>query len=379
MEDSMGVVSLCSDLIRCRSVTPTDDGAMDCLAGFLSKVGFDTQIITFTSADESNSIKNLFAQFGDSGRKILGFLGHSDVVPAGDNWSVDPFAAVLRDGYLIGRGVADMKGGIAAFCCAAAEFAIRPFDGTIRIFITGDEEIGSPEGAQSLIKFAADNNLIPHHCLIGEPSSNVLLGDRVYLGHRGSLNVRVTSKGKQGHSAYPENYQNSLSNLCRYITKINDYPWRYENKRFPRTNLEVTMLFTDNYAPNVVPELSSANLNIRFGDDYSVETLKLILEGSANGLKDLSFDFFPSGDAYFCDDKTLSPLLAESIRDITCLVPTFSTAGGTSDGRFLFPLCSTIEFGLPDSTIHQKNEKVKIQDLRNLKRIYLSFLQRYFV
>ncbi|MDR0753093.1 MAG: M20/M25/M40 family metallo-hydrolase, partial [Holosporaceae bacterium] len=287
----MDVVSFCSDLIRCKSVTPRDDGAIDCISKFLSSVGFKTQILTFKSQDGGNVVQNLFAEYGNSRKKILGFIGHSDVVPAGDQWNEDPFVAVQKEGFLFGRGVADMKGGLAAFCCAVAKFVQRPFAGIIELFITGDEEIGSPEGMQSLLKWMVENDRIPHDCLIGEPSSDVKLGDRVYLGHRGSLNVVVMLHGRQGHSAYPANYQNSLANLCRYIVKISDYSWKHESKKFPKTNLEVTMLSTNNYAPNIVPDLSSANLNIRFGDDYTTEQLKIIIAQEAEGFEGLSFAF----------------------------------------------------------------------------------------
>ncbi|MDR1235760.1 MAG: succinyl-diaminopimelate desuccinylase [Holosporaceae bacterium] len=374
----MDVIDFCSDLIRCRSVTPDDDGAIDYIANFLSLIGFETKILTFKSEDNSNVIKNLFAKYGNSDRKILGFIGHSDVVPAGENWETNPFAAVQKNGFLIGRGVADMKGGIASFCCAVAEFIRQPFSGSIEFFITGDEEVGSREGIRSLIEWADDAKLIPHDCLIGEPSSDVRLGDRIYSGHRGSLNVFVKSRGKQGHSAYPANYKNSLANLCRYIVKISDYPWKHENKKFPKTNLEVTMLFSDNCATNIVPELSSANLNIRFGDDYTSETLKTIIEQEAKEFNELTFDFYPSGEAYYCDNERLKNILAASVKEVVNIDPSFSAAGGTSDGRFMIHHCNVIEFGVQDATIHQKDEKVKVSDLQNLKKIYLSFLKKYF-
>ncbi|MDR1334183.1 MAG: succinyl-diaminopimelate desuccinylase [Holosporaceae bacterium] len=374
----MNVVDFCSDLIRCKSITPHDDGAIDYIAKFLSSLGFETEILTFASENNSNIIKNLWAKFGNSNKKVLGFIGHSDVVPAGENWEVDPFAAVQKDGFLMGRGVADMKGGIAAFCCAVAQFVQQPFDGAIEFFITGDEEIGSYEGIQSLIKWAAERKLIPDDCLIGEPSSHLQLGDRVYLGHRGSVNIVVKSQGKQGHSAYPANYKNSLANLCKYIAKISEYPWKHENKKFPPTNLEVTMLFTDNYATNVVPELSMANLNIRFGDDYTAETLRMVLQQESKEFDGLSFDVHPSGEAYYCDNENLKNILAASIKETVGIDPSFSAAGGTSDGRFMIHHCNVIEFGVPDATIHQKNEKVKISDLQNLEKIYLAFLKKYF-
>ncbi|MDR0968501.1 MAG: succinyl-diaminopimelate desuccinylase [Holosporaceae bacterium] len=374
----MNVVELCSNLIKCKSVTPNDDGAIELVAEFLSSAGFETRILAFKSEDGKNAVKNLFAKYGNGRKKILGFIGHTDVTPAGEGWDVNPFAAVQKDGFLIGRGAVDMKGGLAAFCCAAAEFVKRPFDGAIEFFVTGDEEIGSYEGMRSLIKWVMENDLTPSDCLVGEPSSNERLGDCAILGHRGSLNAVVKSRGKQGHVAYPENYKNSLAALCKYIAKISDYKWKHENKKFPATNLEVTMLFTNNYATNVVPDSSFANLNIRFGDDYTIKTLEAILEREAESFEGLSFDFIEDGEAYYCDNENLKNILSSSIKETVGIEPSFSAGGGTSDGRFMANYCNVIEFGLQDATMHQKNEKVSVEDLKNLERVYYSFLDKYF-
>ncbi|MDR2766611.1 MAG: succinyl-diaminopimelate desuccinylase [Holosporaceae bacterium] len=371
------VVSFCSDLIRCKSVTPRNDDAIEYISSFLLTLGFETNVLTFKSPDGANVIKNLFARYGRSESKILGFLGHSDVVPPGDGWDVDPFAAVQRDGFLIGRGAADMKGGISAFCCAVAQFVEQKFDGGVEFFITGDEEVGSREGIQSVIKWMLKNGCTPHDCFIGEPSSDVSLGDRIYLGHRGSMNVTVKSHGRQGHSAYPHSYKNSLSNLCRYVALMADYRWDHRDLRFPSTNLEPTLLFADNHATNVVPEKSSANLNIRFGGDYAFDDLKRILMERAEPFG-LSLEFNCSGDPYYCNDEKLKRLLSAAIAEIVGVEATFSAAGGTSDGRYMAKHCNVIEFGLPDATIHQKNERIKISDLQNLEKIYLAFLGKYF-
>ncbi|MDR1375383.1 MAG: succinyl-diaminopimelate desuccinylase [Holosporaceae bacterium] len=374
---TINVISLCSDLIKCKSVTPADDGALEQISSFLRSIGFETTILTFSSPDSSNSIKNLFAKYGSSGKRTLGFLGHTDVTPPGDNWEVDPFAALPKDGFLIGRGAIDMKGGISAFCCAVQQFVRQKFDGSIEFFITGDEEVGSPEGTLSLLEWMVDNEYTPHDCLVGEPSSDKVLGDRIFLGHRGSMNVSVKSNGKQGHSAYPENYRNSLADLCRYIVKMLNYEWKHEDKRFPPTNLEPTLLFTNNYATNVVPDKSSANLNIRFGGDYNSDSIKQILLKEAKAFE-IYLDFNVSGESYYCCNKELKVLLSEAIRETANIDPTFSAAGGTSDGRHMARHCNVIEFGPLDATMHQKNERIKIADLQKLEKIYLAFLKKYF-
>jgi succinyl-diaminopimelate desuccinylase len=340
-------------------------------------------MLTFVSADKSNAVVNLFANFegqlSENGH-LLGFLGHSDVVPAGDGWDVDPFAAVQQDGYLIGRGIADMKGGIAAFCSAAASFVHRrgkDFPGSIKILITGDEEVGSPEGAVSLINWCRENGQLPQDCIIGEPSSEVVLGDRIYVGHRGSINIKAKSIGKQGHVAYRDNYINSLAIVSQFVVKVLNYEWKYEDARFPKTNAEPTLLFTNNYATNVVPDLSSVNINVRFGADYTPEELKDIFRAIAAEFNmELEFEF--NGNAYYCHDQRLSSLLASSIEEVAGISPRFSAAGGTSDGRYMAPHCNIIEFGLQDATIHQKNEKIKMEDLLNLEKIYETFMDKYF-
>lgn len=366
----MDAADFCSRLIGFNTVTPAKKDIFDFIADFLSPLGFETRILKF------GDVYNLFAKKNMSNaRKSLGFLGHADVVPAGENWDSDPFAATEKDGFLIGRGVCDMKSGLAAFCCAV-EKAAEDIDGGIEFFITGDEEVGSYEGVQALLDWIEKNEVFPQCCLIGEPSSAERTGDRVYLGHRGSLNVEVISHGKQGHAAFPAGFDNSLSKLCRYIAKMKEYQWDDKNPFFPATNLEPTLFYSKNYAMNVVPDESSANINIRFSDSYSCESLKKIFQHENNG--NLELKFRCSGEAYFCRNETLKNTLCEAIFEITQLHPEFSGAGGTSDGRFMKDYCDVIEFGVPDAAMHQKNEKVKISDIRDLEKIYEAFLRKYF-
>ncbi|MBO7454155.1 MAG: succinyl-diaminopimelate desuccinylase [Alphaproteobacteria bacterium] len=372
----MDVVRFCSDLVRCKSVTPADDGAIDYISEFLKGLGFETKILKFSEGDRT--VRNLFAKFEKGKGANLGFLGHSDVVPAGDGWDSDPFDPILLDGFLIGRGVADMKGGISAFCCAVEKFVReKSFSGSIRIFVTGDEEIGSYQGIRSLLNWAKGRGEIPNDCLVGEPSSDKEVGDRVYIGHRGSINVKAKSVGKQLHVACSQNETNSLAQICRYVAAMKDYEWKYEDRRFPKTNLEPTLLFTGNYAENIVPGESSANVNIRFGADYNSEQIKRILSEKAAPLG-IELSFRVSGEAYCCDDERLKNLISAAIKNTTGLTPRFSTGGGTSDGRHMIKHCNVIEFGIQDRTMHQSNERVKIEDLRKLENIYFEFLRLYF-
>lgn len=368
------VIDLCSKLINYESTTPAKRDVFDFLASFLYELGFETKILSFSS-ESGNIVYNLFAKRGNpNSQKSLGFLGHIDVVPAGDNWNSNPFNAEVKDGYLIGRGVADMKSGIAAFLSAVQK---SQSTGCIEIFITGDEEVGSYEGTQALLHWMQRNEKFPSCCLIGEPSSINRTGDRVYLGHRGSINVRVVSEGKQGHVAFPSNFDNALSKLCKYISKMKSYQWIYKDTRFPRTNLEPTMLNNKNIAVNVVSDMSSANINVRFSGDYTFETLKRIFQENNND--DLKLQFDCSAEAYCCENNALNELISASIFENVGIYPVFSAAGGTSDGRFMKDYCDVIEFGVPDTTIHQKNEKVKISDIEDLERVYITFMSKYFL
>lgn len=376
--DDVDCVKFCSDLIRFKTITPNDDGIAEYICDFLKNCGFRTKILEFQS--ENGPVKNIFARFGNSDEKILGFLGHADVVPPGDGWDGDPFQPIEKNGKLYGRGVCDMKSGLAAFCCAVRKFiqksAGSSFNGSIEIFITGDEEIGTRSGTQSLLQWVSEHEKMPHDCLIGEPSSRKKLGDRAYPGHRGSLNVKATAHGVQGHVASTIGDENSLTKLCAYIMRMKNYPWGAGNGKFPHTNLEPTLLYTNNYAVNVVPDLSYANMNVRFGDDYSFEQLFDIFQRNNND--NLELEFNCSGEAYYCDSKILQKILADSIEDVVGITPEFSGAGGISDGRFMITHCNIIEFGIVDTTMHQKNENIAVDDLRNLEAIYLKFLSKYF-
>lgn len=373
-DKEINVVDFCSDLIRFQTVSPDNSEAADYIGDFLLECGFGVRICHFIG---SYRAKNVFAAFGKpNAKKRLGFLGHVDVVPEGSGWNTDPFDPVQKNGFLIGRGVADMKGGVAAFCCAVAKFLKQTScDGYIAVFITGDEEIGSDEGLQPLL--GVTGPFIPNDCLIGEPSSDVKLGDRIYIGHRGSLNVKATAEGRQGHSAYPQNYDNALMRLCNFITAVKNYEWKHEDKRFPITNAEPTLMISDNVAVNVVPGTASVNINVRFGSDYSTQDLEKIFSEIANA-HSIEVKFLESGDAYCCDNENLKNMLSGAINKVTGLTPKFSTEGGTSDGRFMSQFCNVIEFGLQDATIHQANECAKISDLQALENIYFEFLKTYF-
>lgn len=373
----MNVIDLCSQLVSFRSITPNDDGIAEYVANFLeTRCGCSCKILEFQS--ENGVVKNLFASRGVDHDYSLGFIGHLDVVPPGDGWTSDPFCAVQHDNRIFGRGVCDMKGGVAAFCCALENFVKQDKTSQygIRIFLTGDEEIGSTAGMQSLLRWAEQNKQLPSACLVGEPTSIDNTGDRIYLGHRGSVNVNVVATGKQNHVATAPASDNALTKLCCYITSLTKHKWRINSSRFPSTKLEPTLLFNNNYATNIIPDNASANVNVRFSDDYTPEELQNIFRQYNSENLQLNFNF--CGLPYYCNDTTLPNILAKSIEQVVQLKPVFSGGGGTSDGRFMIMHCPVIEFGLPDATMHQKDESVAIADLLSLEKIYTHFIYNYF-
>lgn len=383
----MDVVEFLSQLVSFESVTPKDAGAIDFISDNFKTLGFNTHIF------EKNGIKNFFASYEFSGNsdkkitrapkngdeKILAFVGHSDVVPAGVDWKTAPFKAEIIDGKIFARGVADMKGGIAAFFFAIKNFLQKKCEtaGAIYVLITGDEEVGSYDGMRRLLDWCQQNKKMPTDCLLAEPSSLDKLGDRIYIGHRGSINIEIMSRGIQRHVAYGVS-KNSLSEICRFIAHVLDYKWRHEDKRFPKISIEPTLLHSPNYAVNVVPDFSSANINVRFGADYTSEDIIVIFNELAKNF-DVELKFNLSGEAYCCENPKLKNQLADAILEVVGLQPEFSCAGGTSDGRFIVNLCNVIEFGIQDATIHQKNENISVEDLKRLAKIYEKFIENYFL
>lgn len=388
----MDVVEFCRKLVSCKSITPNDCGAIDFLAEYFSSLGF------FIKTFKNKGVKNLFAvyDFGNGEKqklfseekffkerkndKKLLFFGHSDVVPEGENWDTDPFLLTEKNGRLYGRGVADMKGGISAFAVAIKNYLQKkhPKKGSLYIIITGDEEIGSYEGIESVIDWLKENKITFSDALLAEPSSDKVLGDRVFIGHRGSINISISSKGKQGHVAYEGSYKNSLSHVIKFVAHILNYKWKHENKKFPKISIEPTLLYTNNYAVNVVPDFSKANINVRFGADYKSKDIIEIFKNEAQNFC-VELEFFVSGEPYSSENFNLQKKISEAIFEITNVKPRFSCEGGTSDARFMINLCNVIEFGIEDRTIHQKNENVSVEDLKNLGKIYERFLEKYFM
>ena len=375
-------IAIAQALIRCRSVTPDEGGALDYLGDLLSRAGFEVHRQKFASPGFPE-IDNLFAKIG-SGRPHLVFAGHTDVVPPGReaNWSEPPFAGVLKDGKLYGRGATDMKGAIAAFAAAAIGFvAEKKPKGTISFLITGDEEGPAVNGTVKLLAWAKARGERFSHALVGEPTSVSKLGDMMKIGRRGSLCGTITVRGKQGHVAYPDRAHNPVPALIAMCAALKEKPYDKGSKEFQPSNLEVVSLETGNTAFNVIPAEVKARFNIRFNDKHTPAKLKKEIEQrlkkAAKGAR-FTLEWEPASESYLTPRGPFVDLVSKAVLDATGIKAAVSTSGGTSDARFIKNYCPVIDLGLVGTTMHQVDENVPVKDLEKLTKIYRTILDRYF-
>ncbi|WP_369411917.1 succinyl-diaminopimelate desuccinylase [Pacificimonas pallii] len=370
---------LAQALVRCPSVTPLDEGAQDVLAGALEAAGFSVWRHVWGEAPDG-PVHNLFARrdHGGGGRHFA-FAGHTDVVPPGERaqWDVDPFAAEVKDGMLVGRGASDMKSAIAAFVSAAE--AVRPDAGSISLVITGDEEGPATYGTKLLLKWMAENGHVPDHCLVGEPTSRGKLGDMVKIGRRGSVNAWVRVKGAQGHVAYPHMASNPIPPLTEILSRLQHRVLDEGNSWFQPSNLEVTDLHVGNPAHNIIPAMAEARLNIRFNDMHSGAGLvDWMRETAADVSENAEVEAIISGESFLTPPGAFSSLIADAISAETGAAPELSTSGGTSDARFIRSFCPVVECGLVGASMHKVGEHAAVEDIEALARIYVRILDGYF-
>ena len=370
-------IQLAQELIRCPSVTPADEGALDVLERTLKPLGFEVHRLTFGEAPDG-PVHNLFARRGSDGPHFA-FAGHTDVVPVGDAaaWSLDPFSAEIRDGQLVGRGAADMKGAIAAFVAAVAGAGDLP--GSLSFVITGDEEGPATFGTTRLLDWMEANGHVPDACLVGEPTSLQRLGDVMKVGRRGSLNAWITVNGAQGHVAYPHRADNPIRRLVAILAELQARGLDHGSDWFDPSNLEITDMGVGNPAMNIIPAQARARLNIRFNDRHRGADLKAwIEEVVARHAPAHEVTVKISGEAFLTEPGTLSETIAGAVEAVTGLRPEASTSGGTSDARFIRRLCPVVEFGLPGQSMHKVDEMVQVADVLSLTDIYAEVLQRWF-
>lgn len=372
---------LTSDLIKCPSVTPEEGGAISLLMKLLTEHGFDCTRI------ERGGVSNLFARWGTGKNgRTFGFNGHTDVVPVGDvsAWSVDPFGAEVKDGFLYGRGATDMKSGVAAFVAAAIDFTTHtPPDGSVIITITGDEEGDAVDGTTAILDWMKQHGQTMDHCLVGEPTSPNHMGEMMKIGRRGSLTAFISIQGVQGHSAYPHRANNPVSAMVQLMSALEAVPLDNGTEHFDQSTLAITTIDVGNRATNVIPETCHATVNIRFNDEHSGQSLtnwlKSHVDVVANNTKThIRMNVKISGESFITPPGELSDLISKSVEAELGVKPELSTTGGTSDARFIKDVCPVTEFGLVGKTMHAVDERVEIEHIHQLKRIYSRILQQYF-
>jgi succinyl-diaminopimelate desuccinylase len=377
-------VSFTRDLIRCPSVTPANAGALEVVERALKAAGFETHRLVFTEPGTPD-VDNLFARIG-AGAPHLVFAGHTDVVPTGDptRWSVDPFAAEIRDGRVIGRGASDMKGGVGAFLAAALAFIERhgPPKGALSFLLTGDEEGPSINGTVKMLDWARERGETFDHAIVGEPTNVSAVGDTIKIGRRGSLNGRIRVLGKQGHVAYPHRADNPVPVIARIAAALSAHEFDAGTAHFDRTNLEVSSIDVGNSAVNVIPAEARAQFNVRFNDAWTLETLRAriaaVVEEAAGGAR-VELEFLPSNAVSFITHPcAFTELVSKAVQEVTGLTPELSTSGGTSDARFITRDCPVVEFGLTNETIHAVDESARVADIDTLAAVYLKILESYF-
>ena len=374
----INAVDLTANLIRCSSVTPNEGGALKLLEAILSDHGFSCTRV------DRGKVSNLFARWGSG--KTFGFNGHTDVVPVGDisSWTFDPFGAKIHDGWMYGRGAADMKSGVAAFAAAAIDFVTdTPPSGSIVLAITGDEEGPAKDGTLALLDWMEAKNEVMDVCLVGEPTCPDEMGQMIKIGRRGSMNAHFKVTGKQGHSAYPHRAKNPLPAMARLVDQLSMTELDHGTQHFDASTIAVVTIDTGNSATNIIPKQSLATVNIRFNDSHSGDSLTKWLKIQTEEIMEtfgveISTEVHISGESFITPPGAFSDLVARAVQVETNRKPILSTSGGTSDARFVQHHCPVIEFGLVGKTMHQVDERVEVAQIHQLKSIYTRVLSDYF-
>ena len=368
-------LDLTKDLINRKSVTPEDAGCQEMMANILKPLGFEIEDLTFADT------KNIWARRGTDG-PLFCFAGHTDVVPTGpeNKWQTPPFEATEKDGYIHGRGAADMKGSLAAMLVATENFvqANPEHKGSIAFLITSDEEGPFINGTTKVIDTLEARNEKITWCLVGEPSSTNEVGDIVKNGRRGSLTGDLLVKGIQGHVAYPHLAKNPIHESTLALAELANTQWDKGNDSFPATSFQISNINGGTGAGNVIPGELKICFNFRFSTEVTDQELitRVIKVLDAHKL-DYDIDWTFNGQPFLTDSGKLVEATQQAIKHCTGRETLLSTAGGTSDGRFIAPTgAQVIELGPVNATIHKIDECVKIDDLDILSDIYQDILQR---
>tara|TARA_R100001129_G_scaffold57704_1_gene39734 strand:- start:152 stop:1282 length:1131 start_codon:yes stop_codon:yes gene_type:complete len=371
---SSETLALAKELISRPSVTPEDEGCQQVIGERLAALGFELETMVFEDTT------NLWARRGQ-GRKVFCFAGHTDVVPPGDvnDWQFPPFEPTIHDGYLYGRGAADMKGSLAAMVTATEAFIEKHpnVDADIAFLITSDEEGPFINGTKRVIETLQARNEPIDWCIVGEPSSTDKLGDVVKNGRRGSLTGDLTVLGIQGHVAYPHLADNPVHKIAPALSDLVNEQWDEGNASFPPTTFQVSNINAGTGAGNVIPGRIDTQFNFRFSTEVTAEELKQRTEAilDKHNLK-YSLTWKLNGPPFLTDSGGLIEAVTHAIQDECGFETELSTGGGTSDGRFIAPTgAQVVELGPVNATIHKVNERVKADDLDKLSALYLRCME----
>jgi succinyl-diaminopimelate desuccinylase len=367
-------LELTKDLMARRSVTPADEGCQAVMTSRLAALGFKIEALRY------GSVENFWATHGQGG-PVFCFAGHTDVVPTGplEEWRTDPFVPTLRDGMLYGRGAADMKSGLAAMVTATEDFVRNHPDhkGTIAFLITSDEEGPSVDGTKRVAEMLAGRGQRIDYCVVGEPSSEGVIGDTIKVGRRGSFSGRLTVHGVQGHVAYPQLAENPVHTFAPALAELTSRVWDNGTEHFQPTTFQVSNFNAGTGAPNVIPGELKARFNLRYSPVQTQEKLKEIVEGILRKHRvRYSLEWYVSGEPFYTQPGALSDAVSSAIENVLGSRPKLSTGGGTSDGRFIAPLgAQVVELGVINASIHKVNESVRVEDIDALHRMYLWTLR----
>ena len=373
-------IKLAQELIRFPTVKTEDKRIMKFLSRKLTAIGFKCTIIKSKGTGPKPAL-NLYARFGKS-KPHVNFLGHTDVVANLNNWKIPPFKAVVRKGYLNGRGSQDMKGSVACWISAVSNFIKnKKFSGSISIIISADEET-TGYGCPAVMKYLKKKGEKIDFSLVGEPSSNKSVGDEIRIGRRGSMNGIITVYGKSGHSAFAGSYINPCTALAKIISKLKSSSLDNGTKFMPPSNLEFTKMNVDNLSENVVPQSASAKFNVRFNSKHKSSSLKKKLSKIINIVAKkekckTKIEYKVSGEAFYTKPNREIYMVKKIVKKVTGNSAKLNCRGGTSDSRFLGSI-PRLELGLRNNTIHMVDERTSISDLKKLTKIYYNILENYF-
>ena len=364
----MKLLELFKHLIESKSETPDDGGLLDFIESYLP----DFEAVRVDVED----VKNLFIYKKFSEGEHLCFAGHVDVVPAGSGWDTNPYEAVEKDGYIYGRGTQDMKSGVCAFTQAVKE--AENFKGTLSLLLTSDEEGEATYGTVKLLEFLENNNMLPDAVVVAEPTCEDNFGDAIKVGRRGSINGYITLKGKQGHAAYPEKAINPIHNIASVLQNIAGVDLDNGDEFFSPSKFVITDIRAGMQVTNVTPSHLEMMFNVR---NTTLTTQKEVREFVAKNFDGLDYELRLTQGSYpfrTNPDTKLVRNIDSSIEKVTGIKPTHSTAGGTSDARFIAPLgIDVIEFGVKNDTIHSINERTSIKEVQELYEVFKDLIKMW--